>query len=179
MKRKYIIFILIVVIVSFILFNSFTTKVEVPEVKEGSFEFSVIYEINKEQITYNGVYICKYNGVSISVYGSSISWKSYIEGMEDEKSLLIQSNDDGNVYIDFGFYAEYFMAEPRYLDYEVPEPSLYISYHSEDPDMMEITNDVDFLDLYSIKIVSYNYAKPIENKYEEKLSFGRCDLSIN
>ena len=38
-----------------------------PKVKEGRFNFSVTYEINGEEKTYSGVYVCKYDGVSDSL----------------------------------------------------------------------------------------------------------------
>ena len=54
------------VIISVIFISILTTllsgcyaKVPMPKIKEGRFDFSVTYEINGEQTTYNGVYVCE------------------------------------------------------------------------------------------------------------------------
>ena len=157
------------------------TKMAVPEVKEAEFSFSVTYEINGEEKTYSDVYVCKYEGSYVSAFGDGggIDWTGYIESTKGMPEVAIQTNDDGVIYIGLGFYPEYFMREPGFEDCEIPDYTLYIVYHSDDPDMVSIDRDIDFMEKYGIRIISYTYDKPIENSYEDKLTFGRLDFNIN
>ena len=43
-------------------------KMPVPSVKEGRFNFSFTYEINGEEKTYSGVYVCKYDASYVSAF---------------------------------------------------------------------------------------------------------------
>ena len=89
------------------------------------------------------------------------------------------TNKDGVVYINLGFYAEYFMDDPSAIYYNTPSPSLYLIYHSSTPDSLEITSEKEVIDNCGVKIISYNYAEPIKNTFNEQLSFGRFEPSIN
>ena len=156
-------------------------KMMVPEVQEGKFNFTVTYEINGEEKTYSDVYVCKYEGSYVSAFddGGGIDWVSYIESTKGMPDLAIQTNDEGVIYIGMNFYPEYFMREPGFEDCENPDYTLYIVYHSDDPDMVSIDSSLDFMEQYGIRVISLSYDSPIENSYEEKLTFGRLDFSIN
>ena len=160
------------------LFSSCAVKIGVPEVKEGRFDFSVTYEVNGEEKTYTGVYVCAYDGVLTTFLGSSLEWTGYIEN-EEEIDVPIQTNEDGVIYINFGFFPEYFMGEPYSGDYEAPKPNLYMIYHSDDPEELEITSEEEIIAGYGVKIIDYEYAKPIENTFEESFVFSRFEPSIN
>ena len=178
-KMILVVIAVIAVIVIFLTLNAFIVKAYVPEVKEGRFEFCVTYEIKGELKTYSGVYICKFNGVEKSIYGSSLKWESYVEGLDDSTSILLDTNDEGNIYLEFALYASHFMNDPEYVDWDAPKPYLCLVYHSDDPDLSSSTTDIDFLNLYGIQIINFDYPEPIENNYKEKLSFATWDFSIN
>ena len=165
------------------LLSSCTTlaKMSVPEVKEAKFNFSVTYEINGEEKTYSDVYVCKYEGSYVSAFGNGggIDWNGYIESTKGTPDVAIQTNDEGVVYIGMNFYPEYFMREPGFEDREIPDYTLYIVYHSDDPDMVSIDSSIDFMEQYGIRVINFSYDTPIENSYEEKITFGRLDFSIN
>ena len=154
-------------------------KMTIPQVQEGRFDFSVTYEIDGEEQTYSGTYVCKFDGAYVSLVGGGRDWTGYLEEGNGMPELAIQTNDDGVIYIGLGFYPEYFMADPDYADSSIPEPTLYIIYHSDDPDMVSIDRELDFMAEYGVRLISYTYAQPIENRYEEKWTNGRFDFSIN
>lgn len=161
------------------LFSGCAVKVGVPTIKEGRFDFSVTYEVNGEQKTYTGVYVCEYDGVETTFLGSSIEWKGCIENQEQWWDMPIQNNEDGIVYLNFGFLPEYFMGDPNAIYYDVPSPSLYMVYNDSDEDMSHVTGEEEDILQYGVKIISYEYADPIENTFEEKLTFSRFVPSIN
>ena len=155
------------------LFSGCAVKMPVPAVKEGRFNFSVTYEVNGEQTTYTGVYVCKYDGIQVALDGKARMWESYIENNEGAREIAVQTNDDGVIYIDFNFNPQYFMADPAAINFDIPGPSLYIVYHNENPDEVIFNNDVDFMAEYGVQIISYDYAAPIENNYVEAWSLGK------
>ena len=106
-------------------FSGCAVTIDVPEVKEGRFNFSVTYEVGGEQKTYTGVYVCAYDGVLTTCIGSSLEWSGYIEN-EEEIDVPIQTNEAGTVYINFGFFPEYFMGDPEAAYYEAPSPNLFM-----------------------------------------------------
>ena len=114
---------LITILIS--LLSGCVATVSVPEIKEGRFDFSVTYSVNGELNTYKGVYVCEYDGVLITCVGASIEWKGYIENAGDI-DIPVHTNKDGVVYINLGFYAEYFMDDPSAIYYNVPSPRLAI-----------------------------------------------------
>jgi hypothetical protein len=180
--RKFKILTLLVLIISILSFSTgCSCKTLVPEKTEGRFDFSVTYEMNGEEITYNGVYVCKFDGVYFSFYGNGRDWIGYVENTEKEDVIVIQTNEDGIIYISFNFYPEYFMGDPDYDETFAPNLTLYIVYHDEDPDVAFSDNDstIDFMEKYGIRIIDFSYADPIENNYKRKLRFGRLDISIN
>ena len=178
MKKTKTLAIVFLITIITTLFSGCAVTIGVPEVKEARFNFSVTYEVGGEQKTYEGVYICEYDGVLTTFVGSSLKWKGYIEN-EEEIDVPIQTNKDGVVYINFGFFPEYFMGDPSAVDYNVPEPNLFMIYNSGDPDSLEITSEEDVIAGYGVKLISHEYASPIKNTFEEKLTVGRFEPSIN
>lgn len=153
-------------------------KASVPTVKEGRFDFSVTYEAGGEVQTYSGVYVCKYDGVLITLVSTSVEWKEYIEN-EKEMDLPIYTNEVGTVYLNFGFSPEYFMDDPVWDDLQPPQPTLYMACGDSDSDSYYILGDEEEIAIYGVKILSYEYARPIENSYKKKWTFGRFVPSIN
>ena len=110
--------------------------------------------------------------------GSRLEWTGYIEN-EKEEDVPIQVNEDGAIYINFGFYPEYFMGDPTADYYNAPSPSLFMVYNDSTEDTLHITSEEEDILQYGVKLISYEYAEPIENSFEEKLTFGRFEPSIN
>ena len=178
-KIKLFICVLLVTILSS-LFSGCATILPIPEIKEGRFDFSVTCEINGEEKTFSGVYVCKYKGAYKTLAGEGVDWEGYIENSDDNGIVPIQTNDDGVIYIDLCFVPEYFMGDPDAILYDVPAPALYIIYHSDNPDESSYENDPEILETtYGVKLISYTYADPIENTFEEEFTFVEFEPTIN
>ena len=178
-KIKLFICVLLVTILSS-LFSGCATILPIPEIKEGRFDFSVTCEINGEEKTFSGVYVCKYDGAYKTLVGEGIDWNGYIENSEENGVIPIQTNDDGVIYIDLHFVPEYFMGDPDAILYDVPAPTLYIVYHSDDPDVSSYETDQEIIAAtYGVKLISYKYADPIENTFKERVTFVDFEPTIN
>ena len=70
-KIKLFICVLLVTILSS-LFSGCATIMPIPEIKEGRFDFSVTCEINGEETSFSGVYVCKYEGAYKTLAGEGI-----------------------------------------------------------------------------------------------------------
>ena len=180
MKKLKVAICIVLVTMVLSLYSGCLAKVPIPEIKEGRFEFSVTCEINGEEKTYSGVYVCKYDGAYKTLVGKGVDWEGYIENSDDNGIIPIQTNDDGVIYIDLYFVPEYFMGDPDAICYDVPAPVLYIVYHSDNPDEASYENDPEILETnYGVKLISYKYADPIENTFKEKVTFVDFELTIN
>ena len=179
--KKIKLFICVVLVTMFtLLLSGCAAVVLLPKVKEGRFDFSVTYEINGEEKTCSGVYVCKYDGAYKTLAGEGIDWEGYIENGEENGVIPIQTNEDGIIYIDFYFVPEYFMGDPDAILFDVPAPALYMVYHDDDPDSASYETDQEILATnYGVRLISYKYADPIENEFEEKLTFVDFELTIN
>ena len=179
MRRQKLLGVVAVITMSTLLFTGCVAKIPEPTVEEGRFEFSVTYEIDGEEKTCSGVYVCQYEGVSVALDGKGRAWNACIENGSRDGMIEIQNNEDGKVFIDLKFNPMYFMADPNAILFETPEPELVLVYHSDDPDIISFSREVDFYAEYGVKLVSYTYADPIENSYVEKWSIGNFDMGIN
>lgn len=178
MKKIKIATIVFLLVSATVFLSGCVARLPMPEIEEGRFEFSVTYEVNGEVKTYSGVYVCYLDGVLVTLVGSGLEWRSYVEN-EEEEDIPVQVNDDGTVYINLGFYPEYFMGDPNAEMYDAPSPNLYMIYHTDDPDELEITGEEDVIAEYGVRLISYEYAEPIENSFKTSISFGRFEPSIN
>ena len=178
--KKIRLFVVLLLIFVFLSSLSGCSKVPVPSVKEGRFNFSVTYEIGGEEQTISGVYVCKLVDTYVSLVGNGRVWSGYIENGSSEPEVAIQTNNDGVIYIGLGFFPEYFMSDPNYENSLAPEPTLYIVYHqSDDPSSVRIDSELDFMAQYGIRLISYEYDNPITNNYEDEWTFSRIDFNIN
>ena len=180
MKKKLIVVCGIFVVILTVVLSMFIAKMPIPEIKEGRFDFSVTCEINGEEKTFSGVYVCKYDGAYKTLAGEGIEWEGYVENSEGNGVIPVQTNDDGVVYIDLHFIPEYFMGDPDAICYDVPAPALYMLYHSDNPDEASYETDKEIIATnYGVKLISYKYADPIENTFKEKFTFARFEPTIN
>ena len=179
MKKIKLLAVVVLTTMLTMLFSSCAVKIGVPKVKEGRFDFSVTYEVNGEQKTYTDVYVCKYDGVETTFLGSSLEWSGHIENKEAFWDMPIQTNEYGTIYLNFGFFPEYFMGDPDAIYYDVPAPSLYMIYNDSTEGMSHGTSEEEDILQHGVKIIGYQYADPIENTFEEKVTFSRFEPSIN
>ncbi len=156
-------------------------KAPEPTVKEGRFDFSVTYEVDGEQETVSGVFVCKFSKVVFALDGSYIEWDSYVQDtalanrLEESRGyLLLKTCDDGEIYLDINLSAEYFMGDPSYVDTDTFEPildispRLFIEYSQTKGEQLEVwwSDDAAVLESYGVKVIRYEYDAPIENTYK-------------
>ena len=92
---------------------------------------------------------------------------------------IVETVDDQEVCIDIGFYPDYFMSDPDCYN-EEPRPYIYVQSYNEETDGVTYCGDEEEIyENYGVKIISYYYAEPIENSYNEKLTYGFFEPSIN
>jgi hypothetical protein len=136
-----------------------------PEIKEGEFDVSVTYEVKGEIKTLDLVYICEYDGVNLTLEGTTFrAWNGHFDGYEDGALIEISRIDGGKIALCFLIYPEYFMGEPDYaIDFYPHVLTNYIYYE----DGVEMINDDQELiaESYGVKIIGCEYDSPIENKF--------------
>lgn len=177
MKKLKVLAVVLLIITTITTLSGCVVRLPIPEIKEGRFDFSVTYEINGEIKTCSGVYVCEYDGVLTTFLGSSIKWKGYVENSEED--VKIHTNEDGDIYVNFGFFPDYFMGDPNAIYYETPSPSLFMIYNDSNEETLHITGEEEDILQYGVRLISYDYADPIENTFKEKLSFSRFEPTIN
>ena len=141
-----------------------------PEIKEGSFDFSITYEIKGEIKTFSATYECKFDGTSWSIEGgnSSRDWADNLvadhEG--DDYSAIVGTTDDGgSIILFFGIYPEYFMGDST-GDRGAPEPQIYVTYPEDEHGATTLVADpLEVEEIYGAKIISYEYDAPVENTF--------------
>ena len=151
-------------------------KAPEPIIKEGKFNFSVTYEVDGETKTISSVFVCNFIESSMYLDGYYIDWESYIEDREIEElfpeqyhnCIIVKTNEYGNIYLDLNLYPQYFMSEPGYDDSRSASPSLFVKYHEDKVEEVGTygTDDLEIIESYGVKIISYEYDKPIENIYK-------------
>ena len=149
-------------------FMGFFRTVAKPEIKDGEFNFSLIYEVDGETKEIEGTYVCKFEGTSRALDGVSRDWTGYIKDHDDFTDYEVKTTDEGTIKICLDIRPEFFMSDPNFIDaYDiVPEPYIYIT--SGDPTIEDPANEIFFSDYEGddVKIISFEYDEPIENVYK-------------
>ena len=176
MKKLRIAAIAILLIMAITCLSGCVVMTDVPSIKEGRFDLSVTYEINGEQKTYSGVYVCEYDGVLTTFLGSGVQWKGYMENGE-ETQIPILTTDEGTVYINLCVFPDFFM-DDLYRVWDI-EPNLYVIYCDSTPDEQHMSMDEADIAEFGVKLISYDYADPIKNTYKKELTLSSFEPSIN
>lgn len=142
-----------------------------PEIKEGEFDFALIYEVDGENKVIEGTYVCEFDGINRAIDGVGRRWNGYIKDHDDFTNYEIKKTDEGVIKVDLDICSEFFMSDPQYQmivssEQTKPEPYIYIT--SGDPSIEDPANEVSFA-LYEgddVKIISFEYDEPIENIYK-------------
>ena len=137
-----------------------------PEVKEGQFDVSVTYEVGGELKTLALVYVCKYDGVKMTLEGTRYrAWNGHFEGYVDGEVIDILKADDGSrIVLNFFIYAEYFMGEPDFVDF-YPEAKTERIYFEDGIEMIDYDQDLIAKD-FGVRIISIDYDNPIKNTFD-------------
>ena len=138
-----------------------------PAIKTGEFDFSVTYEHDGELKTLSGVYACKYEGTARTIDSSIYRvWEGHFkDGTLSEVVPICTTEDGGKIELVFLIYPEYFMGEPDYVIDFAPVARMSLSYYDSDNMCTEICEDAEVIAGYGVKLISFEYAQPIENTF--------------
>ena len=139
-----------------------------PEVKYAEFPFELVYEVEGEIISVKDFYVCKFTGFEANA-GSMQKhrkWDGYVKSTGEDYIIIIQ---DGDLIIKcFVGDAGYYMGDPEYADWytdEYPnEPDIHIDRINA-LDIFTEEDELEIMDKYKIKIISWKFSDPIENSF--------------
>lgn len=136
-----------------------------PDIKEGRFDVSVTYEVNGEIKTIDLVYICEYDGVNLTLEGTSYrAWSGRFDGYSEGDLIEILETDGGRVALCFLIYPEYFMGEPDYESDFYPRVLTNYVYYEDGFEMIDDDQEL-IAESYGVKIIGLEYDRPIENEF--------------
>ena len=157
---------IIAAIISFFCMLGYIGTPTTPVVKEGEFDFALTYEIDGEIKTIEGTYVCKFEKVEYFLDGINRKWTGYIKGHEHSDMYALKTTDEGIIKVNPDLSPEFFMSDPHYksgenTDFPKPEPYLYIVAEESENEYLLNRYEGD-----DVKIISFEYDPPIENKYK-------------
>lgn len=158
-----------------ILFTTSQPDPPKPEITYGVFPFRLEYEIDGEIVVVEDTLICEYDGVGWNEgVGKHRKWKESLASGNKEV-LLLQIDDTKSVYYSVGNSKYYMGDEKKYTETENTETeNTEIEYTSKfnHAYVVEIDgritrtsmiSDSELLKRYGIKLISWDYTKPIVN----------------
>lgn len=144
----------------------FTNVIMTPSITEHKFPYSIIYKLNGETKTLEGVYKCTYEGFSKGenprdrhytgeyiVYGQSTPSQTY----------TIAQKDGAELYIVTQFNDCYLMNDTKNEGYQTFLEDPYLE--SIDKEGYELLPE-DRPSEFAAEIISWEYPKPVENKFK-------------
>ena len=161
MKKSVIILLVLMIVLSF----SSCENVPEPQIKEGEFPFEIVYEIDGEIITVNDVYICEFDGFDWNEgVGKHRKWKGHIKSSEAEELILLE---DGDLKFAVSVGSpEYYMSDPS-CQWSENTPSIYFIKPNKLGGITSGSSNIEtLLEQYKLKLISWNFADPIQNSFE-------------
>lgn len=150
----------------------------IPEITYGEFPFRLEYEINGEKKIVEDTLICEYDGVGMDEgRGKFLKWKQYLASGNKELLLLENTGMEGiafsnkkttilTIYYDPG-PAWFYMGDNHGARYTFDFPNAsYSEKYNDGSGSNGIMSKEDLLSKYDIKLINWDYAKPIENKFK-------------
>lgn len=147
----------------------FGYSVKKPAVSRQEFPFSVTWSFDGRTETFSGVYAAEYVTPAKYLTAPSTAWSGYIlsQGRQDGAYVTVAETDSGNFSIDLDLLPGQLMGDPRFSG---PEPVPAGAYNGYDGVRID---DPRELEAMGLKILSWEYPQPIENK----LQWGGISLS--
>ncbi len=173
-----IVVLLSVVIVLFAAFGGFNFLLHVPkpEITYGEFPCVLTYEINGETKIIEDTIVCVFDGFEIvGEAGKYRKWKTYLKSGNEDMTLLDlrplnEKNEFGHIMLEFFFSygnGEYYMGDTQRRS--IPQISDYIEYKYQTEDGRiggSAYTSEEALEKYKIRLISWEAAPPIENKFQ-------------
>lgn len=137
-----------------------------PEKEYGEFPFELVYELNGETHTVDGIFVCKYDGMSFDEgQGKHRTWTGYVEGTDDYSVCLFE-NEEVAIHCYIGD-AGYYMNDSNYSGHPANtplQPCLFCIPKNKDD--IENFSESDILEKYKIKLLEWKLSEPIDNSFE-------------
>lgn|GEM_PF-1442551 len=177
------VFIMILVLTIIYIYFSLFKDQKPPVIQTGEFPFKVTYEINGETVTIEDTVICKYYGFDHSAwFRKSRAWREYLKSGDEAKTVLLKQenvpsvlepsriNDEIRVVIDYGM-GVYYMGDPNARSLIHGRPHICYSEKYTDPSgtiYHEGTklSKKELEEYFGIKIIEFQFSKPIKNKFK-------------
>ena len=132
-----------------------------PQITYGEFPFKLVYEINGERHTVEDSLICEYAGIGMNEgIGKYREWKGHLAS-GNENIVLLEVNENMEIVYDPG-NANYYMGDMpdgEGFAHLFPDAA-YNKKNSEG-----IISKKKLLSKYGIKLISWDYTKPIANEF--------------
>lgn len=144
-------------------------SVQVPEVKQQEFPFTITYSYQGKTETISDVYVAEYDRVAKYIGDESLTWFGYVKDKDRlEADFYRIAEKDGEAFsINLNIEPGYVMGDPRYAGV-VCQPSGVC--HSFDETRV---TDAAELERMGFTILGWEYPYPIDNSF----SFGGISLS--
>jgi hypothetical protein len=132
-----------------------------PEIKYGEFPFSLTFAVDGDKKTINDTLICQYGGKMVDEGGARNKWlTSYSSGRE--RVILKTVNINSYIYFPIGSCNTYMDDWPDYVVSYLEPVMLSIFNKTKTGAASRLLDTADAERVYGIKILSWKYAKPIE-----------------
>ena len=151
-----------------------------PTIKEGTFPFRVVYELNGERHEIEDAVICRYRGLG-GFYSNIRGWETTLQSGEQSICILSEEyvysllspnrlNSKSSVFLVYGS-STYYMGDTMNAGNADRKPGMYYveDYHSEpniqNKDSTPLT-EKQLEKYFGIKIIEFEFSKPIKNTFK-------------
>jgi len=136
-----------------------------PEITKGEFPFRIEYEINGETVVIDDTVICEFAGYSspsCDDYNRYRKWKtSLVSGRKTSENIAIVIVENQQIYFYLGG-PEYYMEARGNLNFH----AFKLIKHSFWSYSTQWIYSEELLNMYKIKVISYEFSPPIENTFK-------------
>lgn len=138
-----------------------------PEIRYGEFPFRLEYEINGQRKVIQDTLICEYDGIgSNEGQGKFRKWKERLAS-GNENVTLLKVDETKEIYYNPG-KAQFYMGDSEEtIETYFHFPDAFISVRDRDSRIARkrLIEADQLLDEYGIKLIKWDYTKPIKNKF--------------
>ena len=160
---------------------NFLIPVPRPTVTYGEFPFRLEYEVNGNTKVIEDIIICEFDGFEVwGESGKYRKWKTYLKSGTDKSCSgritllnmrnLNEKDDFGNTILEFFFSygnAEYLMGEEWHKSKAEIHSYIEFLYQNEDGMVCGSSYNADIAyERFKIRLISWECAPPIENKFQ-------------
>lgn len=149
-------------VLAMVIYSIVTNIAKKPDITETDFPFFITYEFNGETVTIEDVYSAHFAGNAGYIDATNRIYKGRIVGKEDsETSYILYEDEKSSIVLYTNLYADYLMGDAGYDYFLYDDFAPRIVYYDEQSEH----TDRQTLQALGVKLVSWQYPKPIENSF--------------